>query len=93
MILQTKKLQTTKFYIIIKLATLEKRAGLAHEIKNPLTYIKSNLEIIDLQKKNNITYTEDVINSIREGVERINQLTDDFRIRSSENLNDSILHQ
>ena len=68
-------------------------AGLAHEIKNPLTYIKSNLEIIDLQRKNNITYTEDVINSIREGVERINQLTDDFRIRSSENLNDSILHQ
>ena len=34
-----------------------------------------------------------MINSIREGVERINQLTDDFRIRSSENLNDSILHQ
>ena len=55
-------------------------AGIAHEINNPLTFVSSNLEILDdhLQGEETLEQDEldDMMSDIQEGIERIRSIVD-----------------
>ena len=80
-IANNKLLHDNKVHILGKAS-----AGLAHEIKNPLTFIKTNLDIIKLQVSKKRQIPEEVINSTQEGITRIDEIINDFRLKASENL-------
>ena len=80
-IANNKLLHNNKVHILGKAS-----AGLAHEIKNPLTFIKTNLDIIKLHVSAKRQIPEQVINSTQEGINRIDEIINDFRLKATENL-------
>ena len=74
---QQQKERARKMYRADRLATLgELAAGAAHEIRNPLTSIRSTIQYL----KNKITDDEDkdIINDLLEEVDRINEIIQDM---------------
>lgn len=56
-----------------ELAIIKMIAGIAHEIRNPLTSIKTYIELLPL-KKDNIKFQEQLVNVVPKEVERVNNL-------------------
>ena len=73
----------------------EAAAELAHEVKNPLTFIKGNLDYLNKLEAFNTIEKKDSYSSIRYGINRLNEIVENFRITRSgvqTNVNDSKEH-
>ena len=74
-IAKEKLLHTNKIQFLGKAA-----AGLAHEINNPLTFIKTNLEYLKLTNGKNESSFPETYDSIQKGVSRIDEIIQSFRL-------------
>lgn len=66
----------------------EAAAELAHEVKNPLTFIKGNLDYLNKIEVFNNIEKQETYSSIKYGINRLNEIVENFRISRSGELTD-----